>query len=61
LRNLLKSELALPIVLNAFQCTSPFHRDPIDQLIVATARVHDIPLLTCRAQNFGLSLQTIKP
>ena len=23
-----------------------FHRDPADQLIVATARIHDLPLLT---------------
>jgi PIN domain nuclease of toxin-antitoxin system len=24
-----------------------FHRDPADQIIVATARIHDLPLATC--------------
>ena len=26
--------------------TGSFHRDPADQIIVATARLYDIPLLT---------------
>jgi PIN domain nuclease of toxin-antitoxin system len=29
---------------------SEFHRDPADQIIVATARVHNLPLLTLDAQ-----------
>jgi PIN domain nuclease of toxin-antitoxin system len=39
-------ELSLPIILDATQLPPPFHRDPADQLIVATARVHGILLLT---------------
>jgi len=39
-------ELTLPIVLEAFQLPRPFHNDPADQLIVATAIIHKIPLLT---------------
>ena len=27
-----------------------FHRDPADQIIVATARIHDLPLLTVDTQ-----------
>ncbi len=34
------------IVLESTQLPPPFHRDPADQLIVATARVLGIPLLT---------------
>jgi len=26
---------------------APFHRDPADEIIVATSRVHDLPLATC--------------
>jgi len=32
-------ELTLPIILNSTQLPQPFHREPADQLIVATARV----------------------
>ena len=28
------------------QLPGTFHRDPADQIIVATARVHDLPVLT---------------
>lgn len=28
------------------QLPGDFHRDPADQIIVATARIHDCPLLT---------------
>jgi PIN domain nuclease of toxin-antitoxin system len=55
-------ELTLPIVLDAFQLPPPFHSDPADQLIVATARVHDIPLLTADRKILDYShVQTIKP
>jgi PIN domain nuclease of toxin-antitoxin system len=34
------------IVVGATQLPGNFHRDPADQLIVATARLHEIPLVT---------------
>jgi PIN domain nuclease of toxin-antitoxin system len=34
------------IAVESTQLPGTFHRDPADQIIVATARVHDIPLLT---------------
>lgn len=34
------------IVLASTQLPSGFHKDPVDQMIVATARVFDYPLLT---------------
>ncbi len=34
------------IVVDTTQLSAPFHRDPADQLIVATARVHGTGLLT---------------
>lgn len=39
-------ELTIPIVVESTQLPGAFHRDPADQIIVATARVHNIPLLT---------------
>ncbi len=38
-------ELTLPIVIQATQLPG-FHNDPADQIIVATAKVYDCPLLT---------------
>ena len=38
-------ELTLPIVIESTRLPG-FHKDPADQLIVATARVLDVPLLT---------------
>ncbi|NER39536.1 MAG: type II toxin-antitoxin system VapC family toxin [Oscillatoria sp. SIO1A7] len=38
-------ELTLPIVLKATQLEG-FHNDPADQIIVATAQIHNCPLLT---------------
>lgn len=38
-------DLTLPIVVDSTRLNG-FHRDPSDQIIVATARVHDCPLLT---------------
>ena len=34
------------IAIASSQLPGEFHRDPADQLIVATARIHDIPILT---------------
>lgn len=34
------------IIIESTQLPKPFHQDPADQLIVATARVLNIPLLT---------------
>lgn len=34
------------IVVESTQLPAPFHRDPADQLIVATARVYNCPLVT---------------
>jgi len=39
-------ELTPRIVVEATQLPRPFHRDPVDQMIVATARVWGSPLLT---------------
>jgi PIN domain nuclease of toxin-antitoxin system len=39
-------DLTLPIIVESTQLPGAFHRDPADQIIVATARIHDIPLLT---------------
>lgn len=39
-------DLTLPIIVESTQLPGSFHRDPADQIIVATARVHNIPLLT---------------
>lgn len=38
-------ELSLPIVIESTRLQG-FHKDPADQLIVATARILDVPLLT---------------
>ncbi|MGF1527462.1 MAG: type II toxin-antitoxin system VapC family toxin [Candidatus Competibacterales bacterium] len=34
------------IAIESKQMPLPFHKDPVDQLIVATARVYDVPLVT---------------
>ena len=39
-------DLAPRIVVESTQLPGEFHRDPADQMIVATARVYDAPLLT---------------
>lgn len=39
-------ELTLPIVIDSTQLPGTFHRDPADQIIVATARVYNMALLT---------------
>ncbi|HSN78527.1 MAG TPA: type II toxin-antitoxin system VapC family toxin [Anaerolineae bacterium] len=39
-------DLTPRIVVESTQLPGEFHRDPADQMIVATARVYEIPLLT---------------
>lgn len=39
-------QLTPRIAVESTQLPGEFHRDPADQMLVATARVHDIPLLT---------------
>jgi PIN domain nuclease of toxin-antitoxin system len=39
-------ELSPTIAVESTQLPPPFHKDPADQIIVATARVHDCELLT---------------
>jgi PIN domain nuclease of toxin-antitoxin system len=39
-------ELSPRICVESTQLPGPFHRDPADQIIVATARVLDVPLVT---------------
>lgn len=39
-------QLTPPIAIASTQLPGSFHRDPADQMIVATARVYDCPLLT---------------
>ena len=40
------TELTPRIAIESTKLPGSFHRDPADQIIVATARVYDIPLLT---------------
>lgn len=35
------------IAIASTQLPGEFHRDPADQIIVATSRVHNLPLVTC--------------
>ena len=39
-------ELSLDIMVESTQLPGEFHKDPADQMIVATSRVLDIPLVT---------------
>ena len=41
-----KLPLTPKIAIWSTQLPGNFHKDPFDQLIVATARVHDVPLVT---------------
>ena len=38
------------IAIESTQLPAGFHKDPADQIIVATARIHDCPLLTSDAK-----------
>jgi len=48
-------ELSPQISVESTQLPQPFHRDPADQMIVATARVLDAPLLTADAKILAYS------
>ncbi len=39
-------DLSKEILVESTRLPGVFHRDPADQIIVATARIHDCPLLT---------------
>ena len=39
--------LAPEIAIESAHLPPPFHKDPADQIIVATARIYDCPLVTC--------------
>jgi PIN domain nuclease of toxin-antitoxin system len=38
--------LSSEIAIESTQLPKPFHKDPTDQIIVATARIYDCPLIT---------------
>lgn len=42
--------LDIPVIVESTRLPGNFHKDPADQLIVASARVLDIPLLTADAK-----------
>ncbi|MEH1805720.1 type II toxin-antitoxin system VapC family toxin [Nostoc sp.] len=53
-------ELTIPIILESTQLTG-FHKDPSDQIIVATARIYNSPLLTADAKILAYpGVQTLK-
>jgi PIN domain nuclease of toxin-antitoxin system len=53
-------ELTIPIILESTKLTD-FHRDPSDQLIVATAKIYGCPLLTADAKILAYpDVQTLK-
>jgi PIN domain nuclease of toxin-antitoxin system len=43
-------DLSVPIVVESTRLPGTFHRDPADQIIVATARLYRISLLTVDAK-----------
>ncbi len=54
-------DLTLHIALESTQLPGSFHRDPADQLIVATARIHDCSLLTADAKLLSYAhVKTLK-
>ncbi|MEG4999090.1 type II toxin-antitoxin system VapC family toxin [Microcoleus sp. B4-D4] len=53
-------ELTIPIIIQSTKLTG-FHRDPADQLIVATAKIHGCPVLTADAKILAYpEVQTLK-
>lgn len=52
--------LTIPIIIESTKLTG-FHRDPADQIIVATARINGCPLLTADAKILAYpDVQTLK-
>ena len=39
-------DLTLQIAVESTKLPGNFHKDPADQIIVATARIYDVPLVT---------------
>jgi PIN domain nuclease of toxin-antitoxin system len=53
-------DLTIPIIVESTRLTG-FHRDPADQIIVATARIYVCPLLTADAKILAYTdVQTLK-
>ncbi|BAY96702.1 hypothetical protein NIES37_06370 [Tolypothrix tenuis PCC 7101] len=53
-------ELTIPIIVESTKLPG-FHKDPFDQVIVATARIYRCPLLTADAKILAYSgVQTLK-
>ncbi|MBO3458805.1 type II toxin-antitoxin system VapC family toxin [Aetokthonos hydrillicola Thurmond2011] len=53
-------DLTIPIIVESTKLTG-FHRDPSDQIIVATARIYGCPLLTMDAKILAYpDVQTLK-
>ena len=53
-------DLTLAIAIEATSLPGDFHKDPFDQMIVATARVHNCPLVTSDGKIVAYSgVQTI--
>ncbi|MCG6137817.1 MAG: type II toxin-antitoxin system VapC family toxin [Nostoc sp. LLA-1] len=53
-------EVTIPIIVESTKLTG-FHRDPFDQVIVATSRIYDCPLLTADAKILAYpGVQTLK-
>jgi len=46
-------DLTPQIAVESTRLPGEFHRDPADQIIVATARIHDVPLLTVDNKILG--------
>jgi PIN domain nuclease of toxin-antitoxin system len=53
-------ELTPSIAVESTRLPQPFHKDPADQVIVATARIHNCPLATADTKIFKYShVQTL--
>lgn len=53
-------ELTIPIIIQSTKLTG-FHRHPADQIIVATAKIHECPVLTADAKILAYpEVQTLK-
>ncbi|MBD2252488.1 type II toxin-antitoxin system VapC family toxin [Nostoc parmelioides] len=53
-------DITIPIIVESTQLTG-FHKDPFDQVIVATARIYGCPLLTADAKILAHpAVQTLK-
>jgi PIN domain nuclease of toxin-antitoxin system len=53
-------EVTIPIIVESTKLTG-FHKDPFDQIIVATARIYNSPLVTVDAKILAYpGVQTLK-